>query len=156
FDWGADMGRAYLEVNAAISQVLSDLPPGTRVHAVRMDPTVIEPVTAYSLRSDTLTPTQLYDLAQYQLRPLLTGVKGVARVDIQGGDIGELHVEVDPAKLRAQQLTMADVVRAVSRASDISALGHMADHDKLFLILANNQPDRVAALRKLVVRAGPG
>ncbi|HET7663795.1 MAG TPA: efflux RND transporter permease subunit, partial [Rhodanobacteraceae bacterium] len=155
FDWGADMSRAYLDVNAAMSQVLPDLPPGTRIQAVRMDPTVDEPVVAYSLRSRTLSPTQLYDLAEYQLRPLLSGVKGVARVDIQGGGIGELHVNVDTAKLRAQGLTMADVVHAVSGSADISALGRLADHHKLFLLLADNQPGSLKALREVVIRAGP-
>ena len=155
FDWGADMARAFLEVNAAMSQVLPDLPAGTRIQAIRMDPTNDEPVIAYSLRSKTLTPTQLYDIAQYQLRPLLSGVQGVATVDVQGRGIGELHVNVDPAKLRAQDLTMADVVRAVGGAADISALGRLADHYKLFLVLANNQPASVRALSDVVVRAGP-
>jgi multidrug efflux pump subunit AcrB len=109
FDWGADMSRAYLDVNAAMSQVLPELPPGTLIHAVRMDPTVDEPVIAYSLRSKALSQTQLYDLAQYQLRPLLSGVKGVALVDVQGRGIGELHVDIDPAKLRAQGLTITDI-----------------------------------------------
>lgn len=155
FDWGADMSRAYLDINAAMSQVLPDLPPGTHIHAVRMDPTVDEPVLAYSLRSSTLTPTRLYDLAQYQLRPLLSGVKGVARVEVQGRGVAELHVDIDPGKLRAQHLTMADVVHAVSRATDISGLGRLADHYKLFLVLANNQPGSLSALRHVVVRAGP-
>ena len=154
FDWGADMGRAFLDVNAAMSQVLPDLPAGTRINARRMDPTTF-PVLAYSLRSKTLTPTQLYDLAQYQLRPLLSGVSGVAQVGVQGGAIGELHVDIDPGKLRAQSLTIADVVRAVSSAADISALGRLADHYKLFLLLANNQPGSAQALREVVVRAGP-
>jgi multidrug efflux pump subunit AcrB len=128
FDWGADMGRAFLEVNAAMSGVLPDLPAGTRIHAVRMDPTADEPVVAYSLRSNTLTQTQLYDLAQYQLRPLLSGVPGVALVDVQGRGTAELHVDVDPAKLHAQNLTLADVTQAVSSAADIAALGRLSDH----------------------------
>ncbi|HET7266510.1 MAG TPA: efflux RND transporter permease subunit, partial [Oleiagrimonas sp.] len=156
FDWGANMSRAYLDINAAMSQVLPDLPPGTHIHAVRMDPTVDEPVLAYSLRSSTLTPIQLYDLAKYQLRPLISGVKGVARVDVQGRGTAELHVNIDPAKLRAHHLTMADVVHAVSKAADISGLGRLADHYKLYLILANNQPGSITALRHVVVRAGPG
>lgn len=155
FDWGADMSRAILNVNAAASQVLPDLPPGTRIHAVRMDPTVVDPVIAYSLTSKTLTQTQLYDLAQYQLRPLLSGVPGVALVDVQGRGAGELHVDIDPAKLRAQDLTLQDVVGAISNAADIAALGRLADHYKLFLLLANNQPTSAAALRDVVVRAGP-
>ncbi|HLI19234.1 MAG TPA: efflux RND transporter permease subunit [Rhodanobacteraceae bacterium] len=155
FDWGADMSRAFLDVNAAMSQVLPELPAGTRIHAVRMDPTVDEPVIAYSLRSKTLTATQLYDLAQYQLRPLLSGVQGVALVDVQGRGTGELHIDIDPARLRAQDLTVQDVVTAVSNAADISALGRLADHYKLFLLLANNQPGNIQALRDVVVRAGP-
>ncbi len=154
FDWGADMGRAFLDVNAAMSQVLPDLPAETRISARRMDPTTF-PVLAYSLRSKTLTPTQLYDLAQYQLRPLLSGVPGVAQVGVQGGAIGELHIDIDPRKLRARNLTAADVVRAVSSAADISALGRLADHYKLFLLLADNQPGSPRALREVIVRAGP-
>ncbi|TAN07653.1 MAG: efflux RND transporter permease subunit [Rhodanobacteraceae bacterium] len=156
FDWGANMGRAFLNVEAAMGQVLPELPPGTRIHAVRMSPSIDEPVIAYSLRSNTLTQTRLYDLAQYQLLPLLSGVKGVARVDVQGRGIGELHVDIDPARLRAQHLAMADVVRAVSSAANITALGRLADHYKLFLLLANNQPGSVEALSDVVVRAGPG
>jgi CzcA family heavy metal efflux pump len=155
FDWGADMGRAYLDVNAAMSRILPELPAGARVEAVRMDPTVSEPVIAYSLRSKTLTQTQLHDLAKYQLVPLLSGVEGVAKVDVQGQGIGELHVDIDPGKLRAQDLSVADVEHSVASAADISGLGRLADHYKLFLILANNQPGSVDALRDVVVRAGP-
>ncbi|MGH8162775.1 MAG: efflux RND transporter permease subunit, partial [Rhodanobacteraceae bacterium] len=155
FDWGADMSRAFLDVNAAVGEVLPDLPAGTKVSTLRLDPTVF-PVLAYSLRSKTQTPTQLYDLAQYQLRPLLTGVNGVARVDVQGGQVEEYHVDVDPDKLRAQNLTIDDVVRAIGHAADISALGRLSDHYKLFLLLADNQPANAEALRDVVVRAGSG
>ncbi|MGA9423342.1 MAG: efflux RND transporter permease subunit, partial [Rhodanobacteraceae bacterium] len=154
FDWGADMGRAFLDVNAAVGQILPELPAGTKLTARRMDPTVF-PILAYSLRSKTLSPTQLYDLAQYQLRPLLSGVNGVARVGVQGGAIGEFHVDVDPVRLRALKLTIDDVVRAVSHAANINALGRLSDHYKLYLLLANNQPDDVASLRKIVVRSSP-
>ncbi|MGH8184783.1 MAG: efflux RND transporter permease subunit, partial [Rhodanobacteraceae bacterium] len=156
FDWGADMSRALLNVDAAMSRVLPGLPPGTRFDSMRMEPTDDEPVIAYSLRSKTLTQTQLFDIAQYQLRPLISGVQGVARADVQGRGTAELHVDIDPAKLWAQHLTMADVTRAVSNAANISALGHLADHYKLFLLLASNQPGSVNALRDVVIRAGPG
>jgi CzcA family heavy metal efflux pump len=156
FHWGVDMARAFLDMNAAMSGILPDLPSGTRLHAVRMDPTVSEPVIAYSLRSKTLTQPELYDLAKYQLAPLLGGVPGVATVDVQGRGAAELHVDIDPAKLRAQGLTVADVARAVGSAADISGLGRLADHYKLFLVLANNQPASVDALRDVVVRASSG
>ena len=154
FDWGTDMGRALLNVEAAVSQVLPELPTHVNVRARRLDPT-IDPVLAYSLSSNTLSPTQLHDIAEFQLRPLLSGVTGVAQVGVQGGDVAEFHVDVDAAKLRAQGLTLAEVDKAVADAATIQALGRLQDHYKLYLVLADNQPATVQALDDIVLRAGP-
>ncbi len=154
FDWGADMSAALQEVNAAVGQVLPQLPAGTQLSTRRMDPTTF-PVLAYSLRSHTLSPSDLHDLAEYQLRPLLSGINGVAHVDVQGGEVAEFHADVDPAKLRALNLSLADVASAVGHAATIQAMGRVSDHYKLFLLLGDNQPRTVAALGDVVLRAGP-
>ena len=155
FNWGADMAAALQEVNGAAAQVLAQLPAGTQVATRRMDPTTF-PVLAYSLRSHTLSPGALHDLAEYQLRPLLSGITGVAQVNVQGGEVGELHADVDPGRLRALNLSLGEVAAAVSHAASIKAMGRISDHYKLFLLLADNQPKTVTALRDIVVRAGPG
>ena len=152
FAWGTDMSRAIGDVNAAASQVLPDLPAGTTLTSRRMDPSSY-PMLAYSLRSHTLSPSALYDLAQYQLRPLLSSVNGVARVQVQGGEVAEFHADVDPNRLRAQDLALTDVATAVTHAATIQAMGHVSDHYKLYLLLADNQPQTVEALRQIVVRA---
>lgn len=137
FDWGADMSAALQEVNAAAGQMVPQLPAGTRLETRRMEPTTF-PVLGYSLRSHTLSPSALYDLAQYQLRPLLSGIIGVAHVDAQGGEVGELHADVNPGRLRALHLSLGEVAAAVSRAATIQAMGRVSDHYKLFLLLADN------------------
>ncbi|GLQ46175.1 multidrug ABC transporter [Dyella lipolytica] len=152
FDWGTDMSRALGDVNAAASQVLPELPAGTLLTSRRMDPTTF-PMVAYSLRSHTLSPSALYDLAQYQLRPLLSSIPGVAHVSVQGGEVAEFHADVDPDRLRAQDLSLVDVATAVSHAATIQAMGHVSDHYKLYLLLAENQPGTVAELGNIVVRA---
>ncbi len=154
FDWGADMAGALQEVNAAAGQILPQLPAGTQLSTRRMDPTTF-PVLAYSLRSHTQSPSAMHDLAEYQLRPLLSGISGVARVQVQGGEVAEFHADVDPGKLRALNLSLSDVAGAVSHAATIQAMGRVSDHYKLYLLLANNQPTTVEALRDIVVRAGP-
>lgn len=155
FDWGADMAAALQEVNAAAGQILPQLPANTQLETRRMDPTTF-PVLAYSLRSHTLSPSALHDLAEYQLRPLLSGINGVARVGVQGGEVAEFHADVDPDKLRAFDLSLADVSSAVTRAATIDAMGRVSDHYKLYLLLADNQPRSIAALGDIVLRATPG
>jgi len=155
FDWGADMSVALQEVNVVAGQILPQLPVGTQLSTRRMDPTTF-PVLAYSLRSHTLSPSALRDLAEYQLRPLLSGISGVARVDVQGGEVAEFHADVDPGRLRALNLSLDEVTVAVTHAATIQAMGRVSDHYKLFLLLADNQPKTVAALRDIVLRANAG
>ena len=45
-----------------------------------MDPTVF-PVLAYSLTSAGQSMTELHDLAQFQMRPLLSSITGIASSD---------------------------------------------------------------------------
>ncbi|NIF74761.1 efflux RND transporter permease subunit [Burkholderia sp. Ap-962] len=155
FGWGTDMAQATLQAQAAIAEVLSTLPPGTTMQVRRMDPTVF-PVLAYSLTSATRSPSQLRDLAQFQLRPLLSAVAGVARVDITGGAQDELQVAVDPQRLAAFGLSVADVSRAVGAGNLLMATGRIEDHDKLYLVVADAAFDGLDALRKVVVASHGG
>src|SRR5258705_2080598 len=83
FEWGTDMIAATLQINAAAQQLLPKLPPGTTLSAKRMDPTVF-PIISYSLTSDRVYLTAIRDLALHQLRPLLTGISGVATIGVTG------------------------------------------------------------------------
>ncbi len=155
FSWGQDMVAAMLQVESAIAQISSRLPPGTTYGVIRMDPTV-DPVIAYSLTSFTESLTQLRDIALYQLRPVLSRVKGVARIQIQGGLTEEYRVTVDPAKLQALGLTFQDAAAALSAANTITAVGRLQDHDKLYLILSNTQFANLRQVGETVLRSGPG
>jgi CzcA family heavy metal efflux pump len=153
FDWGTDMNLAAVQVNQAATQILPSLPAGTRLTTKRMDPTVF-PIIAYSLTSDTRSLTDLYDLAQYQLRPLLSSVSGVARVQVQGGAREEYRVTVDPARLQAYRLTLADVARALQAENVITAVGRLEDHYKLYLVVSDTRFHGLEEIRHTVLKSG--
>jgi len=153
FDWGTDMAAATLQVNSAVSQILSLLPAGTRMETRRMDPTVF-PIIAYSLTSDSVPLTRLRDFAQYEIRPFLSSVEGVARVQVLGGAQEEQQILVDPARLQAYGLSLEDVAKAVSAANVIAAVGRLEDHYKLYLAIADSRFHDGAEIAGTVVRAG--
>ncbi|RAR68172.1 CzcA family heavy metal efflux pump [Paraburkholderia unamae] len=155
FDWGTDMAQATLQAQSAIAEILASLPPGTTMQVRRMDPTVF-PVLAYSLTSQRQSLAQLYDLAQFQLRPLLSSVEGVARVEVAGGARDELEVAVDPARLAAHKLSVADISRAIGAGNVLMATGRLEDHDKLYLVVADTAIDGLEALGNVVVAAPAG
>jgi len=152
FGWGRDMMGATLMVDAAIAKILPELPAGTTYGVRRMDPTVF-PIIAYSLTSDTTSPTALRDLAQFQIQPLLASIPGLARVVVQGGAIEEVEVLADPHRLDAFALGMADLVAAISAGNSLKAVGRIQDHDKLYLVVANSDLRELRQLRDLVIRS---
>ncbi|GBL46701.1 cobalt-zinc-cadmium resistance protein CzcA [Sulfuriferula multivorans] len=153
FDWGIDMGLATSQVNEAITQILPNLPSGTQMSTKRMDPTVF-PILAYSLTSKTQSQTALYDLARYQLRPLLSSVNGVARIEVIGGAQEEYEVTVDPARLLAYGLTLTDVAQALSAANVVTAVGRLEDHYKLYLAIADARLKNVKQIGSTVIKSG--
>ena len=155
FDWGRDMAGATLEVNAAIASLSGTLPPGTQTTTRRMDPTVF-PIIAYSLTSAILPPSQLRDLADYQLRPLLTGVNGVASVQTQGGAVEEYRVTLDPLKLQAHGLAFDDVARALAASNVLTAVGRLEDHYKLYLAVTDARLQTLEQIRAATVRNAGG
>ncbi|MES1997990.1 MAG: efflux RND transporter permease subunit [Pseudomonadota bacterium] len=153
FDWGTDMGLATSQINQAVAQVMPSLPPGTQSSTKRMDPTVF-PILAYSLTSATESQTALYDLARYQLRPLLSSVNGVARIEVMGGAQAEYQVSVDPARLLAYGLTLGDVAQALSAANVVTAVGRLEDHYKLYLAIADTRLRNVKQIGATIIKSG--
>jgi CzcA family heavy metal efflux pump len=155
FGWKEDMVAALLQVQSAVNQALPTLPAGTTFEVRRMDPTVF-PVLCYSLLSDTRSPRELRDLAQYQVRPALATVEGVAKTDVMGGQVEEYRVEVDPDKLAAQGLSLADVSNALTAANVLSDVGRMEEHDRLSLIISDTGFKDLDEIGEIVLRTDPG
>jgi CzcA family heavy metal efflux pump len=154
FGWGRDMVGSTLQVDAAISQILPNLPPGTAYNVRRMDPTVF-PIISYALLSDTVSPVALHDLAQYQIVPLLSSIAGLARVDVQGGATAEVEVLADPHRLAAYGLGLADLSDALAKANVLQAVGQLQDNHKLYLVTADHSINNTASIGDVVVRSDP-
>jgi CzcA family heavy metal efflux pump len=154
FDWEADMTAAMLQVESAVNQVMPALPQGTTFSVRRMDPTVF-PVICYSLTSDARSGVELYDLAQYQIRPILTTVNGVAKIEVMGGGKEEIRVDADPAKLASYGLSLGDVSERLSAANVLTAVGRLEDHYKLYLVVANTSFADLPHIAATVLKSDP-
>ncbi len=154
FDWGQDMVSAMLQVESAVNRTMPNLPAGTSFDVRRMDPTVF-PTVAYSLTSARQSLVELRDIAYYQLRPLLSAVTGVAKVAVIGGAEAEYRVTLDPGRLEARGLTLADVSKALSATNTIGAVGRLEDHYKLYLAILDNRVLDERKLAETVLMKGP-
>ncbi|HEY7889376.1 MAG TPA: efflux RND transporter permease subunit [Steroidobacteraceae bacterium] len=154
FPWGYDMNRAVLAVDAAFAQKLPTLPQGTSYDIIQMSPNVIMPFVSYALVSKSTSPSDLKQLAEYQIVPLLTGIPGIRRVGVMGGQTPEVEVSVDLNKLRAYGLTLADVSNALSQTNSIQAVGRLEDNDLLYLAINDNAYTSIGSVRNAALHTG--
>ncbi len=119
-----------------------------------MDPTVF-PIISYSLTSDRVSLTTMRDLALYQLRPLLTGIPGVATIGVSGGSDEEFQIIVDPNRLIASGVSIDDVAKAVGANNVLQAVGRIEDHYKLYLAVSDDTIIGLDELKKVALRTTP-
>jgi multidrug efflux pump subunit AcrB len=147
FNWNVDMFQTLQYVNVALSNAQRDLPATAKVEAHRMTFASF-PILGYSLTSDTVPQTQLWELATYEIKPRLNRLDGVARVIVQGGQEPEFHVVPDPAKLLQTSVTVADLIEAMRRTNLIDSPGLLERNHQLYLGLISGQlrdPQQIAA-----------
>ena len=148
FDWHVDMVQTLQLVDAALSRVRTSLPPGAIVDTHRLTFASF-PILGYSLTSETMPQTQLWELATYELKPRLNRLNGVATVVVQGGQEPEFHIIPDPAKLLAASVTVTDILNAVKSTNLIDSPGLLEQNHQLYLGLINGQvrdPQQIAQI----------
>ncbi|MDE2459325.1 MAG: efflux RND transporter permease subunit, partial [Rhodospirillales bacterium] len=151
FPWGTNMQFAQLGVEGALSQTLPDLPAGTSYQVIQMLPNVIMPFSSYSLTSDSVSQVDLLKLAQFQIAPMLMGINGISYVGTLGGNQKEVEVKLNPAQLKAFGLTVTDVQNAITAANVLEGIGHLQDHDLLYLMFANNGLTSLKSIRDITL-----
>lgn len=153
FGWGDDMVAATTATQGAMATILPDLPQGTRFAVRRSDPTIF-PVVGLSLTSKTRSGTELAQLANLRLRPMLSTVPGVAGVDVLGGAAPEIEVEIDPARMQVLGVTAADVAAALGNANNVAAVGKIEDRHRLYLALVENRVSDEGDIARVPVKSG--
>ncbi len=102
FRWGTNMRAAIERMRGETERIKPDLPPDTRVEVEWMN-TAIFPILGYALTSDTLTQSQLWNLAEYSLKPALLDIDGVSRIEVQGGRRREFQIRLNDSALQGRR-----------------------------------------------------
>jgi multidrug efflux pump subunit AcrB len=159
FDWNVDMFHTLQLADAALSKVQQTLPATARTTTNRLTFATF-PILGYALTADdrgaaTVSQTQLWEIATYDLKPPLNRVEGVSTVVVQGGRVPEFHIIPDLARLQASGVTLLDLVNGVQSANIIDSPGlYEADH-QLVLGLIGAQAHSADELANLVIKTTP-
>ena len=147
----ADIHLSRQGVAERLAEVAGHLPPG--VDAPRISPltSATMDLLKIGLTSDKLSPRELRSLADWELRPRLLAVPGVARITVYGGEQVQYQIEVDPARLAAADLALADVIAAARGALGVRGTGQIDLAAQRIPITTSVTAGAIAALQHAVV-----
>src|SRR5258707_3251030 len=159
-----DYFRPDIDPNTALSQVSSlarsdlyYLPPGTIPTMVMpYDPTASIPLALLTVSSDTLNETQLYDVAYFNIRNMLSGITGTIAPAVFGGRIRRIYVYVDPSKLAAHGMSALDVVNALRQWNTLIPTGDAKIGPTDYFVITNGMVPKVEEINDFPLKVVNG
>jgi CzcA family heavy metal efflux pump len=136
FNDHTDMQIALQQTQQRVTQARGQLPPDVHVEVERLSPSVF-PIVSYNLEGGD--PATLYDIALYQIRPELSRVPSVGRVDVQGSAVREVEVIADPSRLAALGMSYSDVAQEISHSLTVDAVGRVTRSYSQYLVVGDQQ-----------------
>jgi CzcA family heavy metal efflux pump len=122
FDWGTDIYVARQIVNEKLQLVAGQLPPEISPTLAPIS-SIMGEILFVALRSERHDPMEVRDTADWVLRRRLLALPGVAQVVPIGGGVRQYQVRVDPDRLRAFDVTLEQVEKAIAASNQNSTGG---------------------------------
>jgi multidrug efflux pump len=145
FDMSRNIDSAAREVQAAINAARADLPATLRRNPTyrKRNPTAA-PIAILALTSKTRTPGQIYEAVSNIVSQKLSQVEGVGEVEIGGGSLPAVRVELEPFSLNRFGISSEDV-RAAIQSNNANRPKGAIEGDERRLQIYTPAPGRHAA-----------
>ncbi|MDT8843845.1 efflux RND transporter permease subunit [Paraburkholderia fungorum] len=156
FDSHANLLQVRQLVSERVTALGSTLPAGVQPPRLLPLTTTTSVVLTIGLTSKTRSLMDLYDVAQWTVRPQLLSVPGVADAIVFGGDTRQLQIQVDPARLMRYGMSIQDVITAARASTGVRGAGFVESANQRIAINTDGQIRTPAALAGVVLRWSNG
>jgi cobalt-zinc-cadmium resistance protein CzcA len=150
FDIETEFWRARQFVTERMAQVASQLPPGTEPPTLSSATTRLAEVYELTIEGN-LPPTELREIAEWQVRYNLLTVPGVAEVLNTGGRMRQYRVTLDPVRLRSYGVKLSEVEEAVKGGNENASGGFISTGPTEYTVRGIGRFNSVEDIRDTIV-----
>ncbi len=157
FNYGTDTNKAESDVNGMVSMVNRTLPSWvSSVNTMQVN-SMIAGQAFMTLSVDGPYPVEeLKNIATNTVEPLLSRIDGVGDIEISGGGNMQYNVEVNPNRLTAYGLTLAQVVSAVSAQNSMGSGGRITSGSVDYTVMTDNRYSNVEQIMNTRIGSAGG
>ncbi|WP_026603277.1 efflux RND transporter permease subunit [Methylomonas sp. 11b] len=156
FNEHSDVYRNRQLVSERLNSLSQRLPAGVGMPVAVPLSSSSATVLTIGMHSDSKTLMELRSLVDWSLVPRLLAVPGVADVNVFGGDIQQLQVQLQPAALQRFNLSIDDIVNAAAGAAELNGAGFIENANQRFTLQISGQPANPEQFKQLVVKRQDG
>src|SRR3954465_9073111 len=157
FDLTRNIDGAARDVQAALNAAQSDLPGDLQARpSFHKSNPASTPVMILALTSRTISPANIYDIADTGVAQRLAQIDGVAEVSVNGAEQPAIRVRVNPLALASMGLSMEDVRTSIANSNAAGPLGVFDGDGRAITIGINDQLRAASEYDPLVVRTANG
>jgi CzcA family heavy metal efflux pump len=109
-------------------------------------------ILTLGVQSDQVTLMQLRDLVDTVIAPQLLATPGVSDVNIFGGEVRQIQIQIKPDAMLRYNVSMDEVIEAASQATSNVGLGFVENNNQRFSVKMTNNLQSIASLKQIVVK----
>ncbi len=155
FDPSIDVNVDVQRVNSTVTNVRAMLPPGTDVQAQYVNPNIF-PVLGYTVSLLGRSTADVHTLAEYTIKPALTGIDGVAQIRVVGGRHPEYWVSVDPRRAASRGIAIEKLTAAIAANNSVTSVGHFTGYSQSQIVLVSGKPESPEDVANIVIESRDG
>jgi HAE1 family hydrophobic/amphiphilic exporter-1 len=153
FKASADIDKSLEDAQRKINNVLNNLPEGAQTPVIAKIEPNASPVLQVSAVAENMDERDFMELMDDQLLPQIKQTKGVAEVQVIGGEKREFRVNVDKDKMKLYGLSLAGINQAISASNVEFPTGKLKNNDEQMTVRLAGKFKTVEDLRNLIVSA---
>lgn len=156
FSYGTNVDIALQNASTNVERVRSRLPIEASAPVIsKSDPSQMQ-IFQIAFSSEQRDLVSLRQWIDQRLRPQLLAVEGVASVDLSGGLVREIQVELDPERMRAFGLAVNDVLGGLAGENQNIAGGRVIAPDREIVSRTTGRFTKIGDIRGVLLTGAGG
>ena len=152
FNEDTDIYFARSMVSQRIQSISGDLPEGVSIPQLGPISTALGEIFQYVVKGDGYDLTELRTIQDWIIAPQLKTIKGVTEINSFGGFVKQYDVIIYPGKLRAYNISLLDVIDAISRNNRVSGGNYLEHNREQYIIRGFGQIRSSNDINQIIVK----
>jgi hydrophobic/amphiphilic exporter-1 (mainly G- bacteria), HAE1 family len=151
FQLEVKINDASQEARAKLNAIRNELPQGIEEPVIQKMDIGGMPIVSLAVRSATLSPRDLTDIADRKIRRRLENIPGVGKVKLVGQSKREVGILVDPVRIQAMGLGVDEVLTGIASENVNTPLGRLNQNGTEVPLRISGKPSEVPQFGAMVI-----